>query len=72
MWISDTTGMSRDAEPPEGYAPARCPVCKAAMEVYQVVSFGDESAWWGICPECGAEDEGETAQSLEAVDAEYV
>lgn len=50
----------------EGYRPAQGPICKAAMEVYQSVSFDrDQSLWWSVCPECGAEVEGETPEKVE-------
>jgi len=47
-------------------SPARCPLCKAGIEVQECVSFGDESLWWGACPEQGPQVEGETPERVRA------
>lgn len=41
-----------------------CPVCGAAMGVFESISYVDgTSSWSGICGECGVRVEGERPQA---------
>jgi hypothetical protein len=54
------TSQTEQAGHVDGYMPAKCPECGADMDLYESVSYVDDSSsWWGVCPECRAEVEGE-------------
>ena len=61
------TDQIKETETADGYMSAKCSACGADVDLYDSVSYVDDtSSWWGVCHACGAEVEGERPDSAKA------